>query len=106
MLKDQGEETQMNLWKARLSGSKQTCLKQLSKHEGFASRLNALRDIPGLWDGLLLGNAQDILALRCDEVTFPRSRISPTVANKYRRLGDTSNTSGSYRTLLPFSVRI
>jgi hypothetical protein len=68
MLKDQGAETQMNLWKARLSHSKQTCQKQLSKHDGYSSRLNALRDIPGLWDGLLLGNAHEILALRCDEV--------------------------------------
>lgn len=48
MLKDQGAETQMNLWKARLSHSKQNCQKQLPKHDGFASRLNALQDIPEL----------------------------------------------------------
>lgn len=70
MLKDQGAETPVNLWKARLSRSTWTCLKQLSKHEGFNSGLNALRDLPGLWDGLEVGSAQRILALRCDEVCF------------------------------------
>ena len=70
MLKDQGEEVQVNLWTARLSRSTRTCLKQLSKHKGFVSGLNALRDLLGLWDGLQVGSAQRILALRCDEVCF------------------------------------
>jgi hypothetical protein len=48
ILKDQGAEMQINLWKARLLHSKQTCLRQLSKHDSFASRLNALQDIPRL----------------------------------------------------------
>jgi hypothetical protein len=69
-----GDTAQVKILTAYLSSSKQKCQRQLLNHEGLKAGLDALLDIPGLWGphSLQYGNAQMILALRCDEVALMR----------------------------------
>ncbi|KFY82850.1 hypothetical protein V498_08432 [Pseudogymnoascus sp. VKM F-4517 (FW-2822)] len=64
-----GLEKNFQLWQKRLSACKQKCLKSLLDNDGISGALNELRDFPGLWKGLELGNAKRLLALHCDEAS-------------------------------------
>ena len=72
--KKAGDTAQVETLTAYLSDSKQNCQRQLLNHKGLTAGLDALLDIPGMWgpDSLKYGNAQTILALRCDEVILMR----------------------------------
>jgi hypothetical protein len=50
------------------SRSDRVALHQLLKRDDLTASFDALLEYPGLWVGLMLGNIQRLLALRCDEV--------------------------------------
>ncbi|ELR04813.1 hypothetical protein GMDG_07039 [Pseudogymnoascus destructans 20631-21] len=64
-----GLDKNVQLWKARLSSGKVTSLESLLRHEEISGAFNELRDFPGLWKGLELGNIEKLLALRMDEAS-------------------------------------
>jgi len=65
-----------DVFKTRLSESKQVALKQLLKRDEITKAFDALLPFPGLWVGLELGNIQRELALHCDEVSLSLSPLT------------------------------
>ncbi|KAL5351785.1 hypothetical protein ACLOAV_003646 [Pseudogymnoascus australis] len=62
-----GWEEDFQLWQQRLPPSKQGYVDRLRGNDGISGAFNELRDFPGLWKGLELGNIPGLLALHCDE---------------------------------------
>ncbi|KFY69470.1 hypothetical protein V496_00217, partial [Pseudogymnoascus sp. VKM F-4515 (FW-2607)] len=62
-----GLDKNVQIWKARLSDCKVTGVDSLLRHEEISGAFNELRDFPGLWKGLELGNIEKLLALHMDE---------------------------------------
>ncbi|KAL5351786.1 hypothetical protein ACLOAV_003647 [Pseudogymnoascus australis] len=62
-----GLDKNVQIWKARLSHCKVTGVDSLLRHEEISGAFNELRDFPGLWKGLELGNIEKLLALHMDE---------------------------------------
>jgi hypothetical protein len=62
-------------WRSYLSKSKQKGLSQLLRRERYKGALDTLLVIRGLWSGpgFSLGNMQEVLAMRFDEVCRGRS---------------------------------
>jgi hypothetical protein len=55
-------------WQSRLRGRRAHNLLALDKNEALAESFDALLDIPGLWDGMMLTTLSKMIALRCDTV--------------------------------------
>jgi hypothetical protein len=64
-----GLDKNVQLWKAHLSHCKVTGVDSLLRHKNISGAFNELRDFPGLWKGLELGNIEKLLALRMDEAS-------------------------------------
>lgn len=68
-------------WWARLIGkNKRLDLRRLLRHERYTTALDALLDIPGLWEGVRGGMWKKMMDLRCEEVGCPR--LGPERADK------------------------
>ncbi|KAI3545669.1 hypothetical protein CABS02_09207 [Colletotrichum abscissum] len=50
-----------------LSDHKRRCVRQIAKHQAFYNAFNHLSRIPGLRSGLVIGNLNKLIALKCDE---------------------------------------
>ena len=59
-------------WKARLKGIRPKSLNTLLKHEDITDAFDALLDIPGLWDGMMLSTIHKLFPMRCNEVSVTR----------------------------------
>jgi hypothetical protein len=55
-------------WTARLKGNRASNLNGLLNHKGMAGAFDALRPIPGLWDGMMLTKLHKLMALHAHEV--------------------------------------
>ena len=64
-----GLEKDIQLWQQRLPPPKQGYVERLLRNDGISGAFNELRDFPGLWKGLELGNIPGLLALHCDEAS-------------------------------------
>ena len=86
-------------WLSRLTENKQKRMRQLSQPENrsIRSAFDSLLPIPGLWNGMSIGNLPRVIAVKCDEVRIPRRH--ETVADPTRKLFTTSvlsRTSGHH----------
>ena len=64
-----GLEKDIQLWQQHLQPPKQGYVERLLRRDGISGAFNELRDFPGLWEGLELGNIPGLLALRCNEAS-------------------------------------
>ncbi|KAI2043037.1 hypothetical protein LOZ43_006688 [Ophidiomyces ophidiicola] len=65
--KAEGNVQSLERWESRLSETKLTRLKQLSKHERLSAAFNRLLPVPGLWGGMRLGGLGPVFSAKCDE---------------------------------------
>ena len=58
-------------WKACLRGSRFKNLKELLADEELTAGFDALLDIPGVWDGMMLTTLQKMMPMGCKDVSKP-----------------------------------
>ena len=56
-------------WKSRLRGNRMKNFKGLIQHDRLTAAFDALLDVSGLWDGMMITTLHTILAMRCNEVS-------------------------------------
>ena len=83
-------------WESRLRGRRADNLSALNKNEALAASFDALMDIPGLWDGMMLTTLSKMVALRCDTVGKSRMLLQSTDPGDRKSKGTcvTSSRSG------------
>jgi Protein of unknown function (DUF3723) len=54
-------------WWARLKGSRAKHLKGLLRNRELTTAFDALLDIPGMWDGMMLTTLHKMMAMKCDK---------------------------------------
>lgn len=62
-------------WRARLKGGRKANLTGLIHHDGMTKAFDALRPIPGLWDGMMLTKLHKMMALHAHEAWCPPPRL-------------------------------
>jgi hypothetical protein len=62
-------------WKACLRGCRLKNLKELLADEELTAGFDALLDIPGLWDGMMMTTLQRMMAMGCKDVSNPMLRL-------------------------------
>jgi hypothetical protein len=67
----QGDTKSEMRWKACLRGCRLKNLKELIADEELTAGFDALLDIPGLWDGMMLTTLQKMMAMGCKDVCNP-----------------------------------
>jgi hypothetical protein len=67
----QGDTKSEMRWKACLRGSRLKNLKELLADEELTAGFDALLDIPGVWDGMMITTLQKMMAMGSKEVSKP-----------------------------------
>lgn len=90
-------------WLNELSSTKRNDVRQLIKNRRYATIFDPIRDIPGLFANIQLGQLHRLLGMGCDEVLWP---VPMAIANGIRKSHVRSKRSPKYGSTISYKIWI